>query len=153
MAPPWILFIIAGRIQFNWSQRLIWKLTRFDLDKASVIEKAAKVSDDFGTCFEYFAGRVVHHEVKVALTVSLLLVLEAVMLRRKLVKAWSEQHNISRKHAELTHIMRSGIRSTGETNNTNPIMFIVFSNGHVSVLGRVLLTSLLAGTSCDSPQR
>jgi len=117
--------------QFDRSQWLRCKLTRFDFDESPVIEKMTKILDDFGTCFEDLASRVVYHEVEVTLSVSLLSVFEAVVLRRKLVKARSEKRNFSCKHAELTHIARLGIRSAGETNNTNPIGV---SSGHVLAL-------------------
>jgi hypothetical protein len=72
-----------------------------DLDEVPLVEVAADVGDHLGAGDEDVAAAVVHHEVEVALTEALLLVLETVVLVGQVVQAGGQQDDLGSEDGQL----------------------------------------------------
>lgn len=88
----------------------------FDFHETEVIEEATNVVDNLGARDEDVAGVVVKDEVKVALAITRLLVLETKVTRGELVQVRSKEDHGRRGYTELS-LLGSG----GNTDDTNDV--------------------------------
>jgi hypothetical protein len=114
MGDKWFSSSSSGKKGGNWG---------FNFHEALVIEEATDVVDNLRTLNEDAASVVIEDEVKITLTIACLLILEAKVTGRKLVKIGSEENHGRRGDTKFPHF-----GSRGHTNDTNdvsaPEMFV-----------------------------
>ena len=75
---------------------------RLDLDKVSLVEVTTHVGHHLGTGDEDVTSSIVHDQIEIALTISLFLVLEAVIFPGQLMQAWRQENDLSSEDGELS---------------------------------------------------
>ncbi|GKT46492.1 uncharacterized protein ColSpa_06674 [Colletotrichum spaethianum] len=118
---------------------------RLNLDEVSLVEESSDVGDHLGSGDEDLTALVVHDEVQVALAVTLLVVLEAVVLVGQGVQAGGQEDELGREDGQFTLLalldLGLGCRAAGVSDDTNNV-----TAAEVDVLvleGRAALADLL----------
>lgn len=92
-----------------------------NLSEVTAIEILADVGDNLCPCSEDLTRLVVHDEVQVALTETLLLILEAVVLGRNGMQARGQKNNLSGEDRKFTVVTVLGVSSARETHDSHNI--------------------------------
>lgn len=93
----------------------------FDLSEVTAVEEVAHVADNLGASTEDVARAVVHNQVEVALTESLLLVLETIVLGGDRMQARRQKDDLGGEDGEFTVRAILGVRTTREPDDTNNV--------------------------------
>ena len=108
----------------------------FHLNEVAGIEETTNVANNLRPRNEDITRFVVHDQIKVALTETLLLILQTVVFGRNGVQARRQQHNLCREDGELTIGAVLGATPTGVTDNpdniTSPERLVLVLKGNTA---------------------
>jgi hypothetical protein len=86
-----------------------------------VVQKFAKIPDDLSSPNEGGSSRIVHDQVQISLSISLLLVLEAEVCGRQLMEAGGEKDDFAGEDTQFTGAAALGLCPAWEANDPYPL--------------------------------